>query len=104
MYKSPIEIAYGQLQTKMEGDVFRAIQSYDINVDKDELIKALAYDREQYNAGYTDGYMDAMDSIVRCKDCAYANESGTICMYDVGRATKPMGYCDKGERKGDCCG
>lgn len=38
-------------------------------------------------------------AVVRCKDCAYANESGTICMCGDGRATKPMGYCQNGERK-----
>ncbi len=51
-YKSPIEIIYGELETKMENDTFEAIRHYDINVDKEELIKALKYDREQYMAGY----------------------------------------------------
>ena len=32
----------------------RAVQSYGINVDKDELIRALQYDREQYYKGYAD--------------------------------------------------
>ena len=72
MYKSPIEIIYGQTQTQIEGDVFRAIQSYGINVDKEELIRALKYDRDQYEKGYA----DAMASIVRrtnmnnCGNCA----------------------------------
>lgn len=53
-YKSPIEIIYGELETKMENDTFEAIRHYDINVDKEELIKALKYDRNQYKAGYKD--------------------------------------------------
>ena len=51
-YKSPIDIIYGNIETKVEDDVVKAIQSYNISVDKDELIKALNYDREQYKAGY----------------------------------------------------
>lgn len=99
MYKSPIEIAYGQWQTQMEGDVIRAVQSYNINVDNEELIKALAYDRGQYNAGYNDGYMDAMATIVRCKDCVYASRDGYICRYSVGRTTSSDDYCKNGEKR-----
>lgn len=55
-YKSPIEIIYGQMQAKMEGDIYKAVQSYDIKVDKEELLKALEYDRAQYDKGYKVGY------------------------------------------------
>lgn len=59
-YKSPIEIAIGQFrleqEKRIEGEVFKAIQDYGINIDKDELIRALRYDREQYDKGYEDGY------------------------------------------------
>ena len=71
MYKSPIEIIYGQMQTQMEGDIFRAVQSYFPNVDKDELLRALQYDRDQYHKGYADGKRDAMEELVRCKDCKH---------------------------------
>lgn len=54
-YKSPIEIIQGEWQMQMEGDVLRAVQNYGINVNKEELEKALAYDRHQYNQGYYDG-------------------------------------------------
>ena len=33
----------------------KVVLSYGIEVDKDELIKTLAYDREQYEKGYADG-------------------------------------------------
>jgi hypothetical protein len=36
--------------------------------------------------------------VVRCKDCAYANEDGTRCHYGVGRDTEPMGYCHCGAK------
>lgn len=54
MYKSPIDIIYGQMEKQMEGDILRAVQSYGINVDKVELIRALQYDRAQYEKGYAD--------------------------------------------------
>lgn len=55
MYKSPIEIVYGGLQTQLEGEILRAVQKVDVVVDKDDLIRALAYDRDQYEKGFRDG-------------------------------------------------
>lgn len=55
MYESPIEIIYGQLQTQLDGDIFRAVQKADILVNKEELTKALQYDRDQYAKGRRDG-------------------------------------------------
>ena len=55
MYESPIEIIYGQLQTQLDGDIFRAVQKAGILVNKEELTKALQYDREQYVKGRRDG-------------------------------------------------
>jgi len=53
-YSSPIEIA-NRMTSQLEEDIMKVIFSYGIEVDKDELIKALAYDREQYEKGYADG-------------------------------------------------
>ena len=55
MYKSPIEIVYGGLQTQLEGEILRAVQKVDVVVDKNDLIRALAYDRGQYEKGFQDG-------------------------------------------------
>ena len=55
MYKSPIEIFHEQLSTQLEGETFRAVQRVGINVDKEELLKALQYDRGQYEEGFRDG-------------------------------------------------
>ena len=58
MYKCPIDIIYGELQTQMlqkeENMVLEATRKIGVNVDKEELIKALQYDREQYEEGYAD--------------------------------------------------
>ena len=58
MWKSPIEIQQDivrQVDMVIEDGAMKAIQRFDINVDKEELIKALKYDRDQYEKGYQDG-------------------------------------------------
>ena len=54
-YKSPIQIIMGQMRTELENGIFRAVQEQGVIVDKDELIKALQYDRGQYEKGYNAG-------------------------------------------------
>lgn len=60
MYKSPIQANYAepiyeQIRDAFDNEVFKAVQAVNIEVDKDELIKALKYDRGQYEKGYWDG-------------------------------------------------
>ena len=59
MYESPINIMLTQLRAKQEDEAFRITQSVaqgmGINIDKEELIKALQFDRGQYEKGYKDG-------------------------------------------------
>lgn len=62
-YQSPVEVIYQGFETKLEGEIFEAIQSYGVAVDKDELIKALQYDRDQYRKGFADGARGATDRI-----------------------------------------
>ena len=107
MYRSPIEIIYGQMETQMEGDILRAVQNYGINVDKEELTRALQYDRNQYEKGYADGKADAMAELVRCKDCKHWNERDNIfsgcrcnCWKGIWDYTKPDDFCSYGERRG----
>lgn len=54
MYESPIEIIQSEMQTEYENGILRAVQKYDIHCNKEELTKALAYDRDQYRKGYED--------------------------------------------------
>lgn len=63
MWESPIYQYTTDIQTKIENDIMTCVASYGIDVDKEELLKALAYDRDQYDKGYTDGYRDAMERI-----------------------------------------
>lgn len=59
MYESPINIIYQdiemQIVKQLEHTVVEAIRKCDVVVVKDELIKALNYDRNQYSKGYKDG-------------------------------------------------
>lgn len=55
MYESPVEIIQTQMQMQMDGEILKAVQGVGIDVNKEELLKALAYDREQYSKGYKDG-------------------------------------------------
>ena len=58
-YKSPIEVYVTQMaiarEKSIESAILEVTQGLDIAVTKDELIKALKYDREQYEKGYNDG-------------------------------------------------
>ena len=66
-YRSPIDIITHAMDTKIENEMLTAVQKIGVNVDKDELIKALAYDRGQYQKGYN----DRDSEIIRCKDCQH---------------------------------
>ena len=58
MYESPIDIIYNDIQYKvveeLDKNIVSAVQSYGIDVNKEELLKALRYDRQQYEKGYAD--------------------------------------------------
>ena len=53
-YQSPISVFWDDMQIKFENDVYEAVQKCNIDVDRDELIKALRYDRQQYEKGKAD--------------------------------------------------
>lgn len=62
-YKSPIEIIATQWRTECENGTLRVVREYFPSIDKDELIKALEYDRDQYDKGYADGVKDMADKL-----------------------------------------
>lgn len=55
LFTTPIEMISNECESQSEKFVCEAIQKIGINIDKDELIKALRYDRQQYEAGYAAG-------------------------------------------------
>ncbi len=68
-YESPIMIAAERMrieqERQLENHIYKAVQDYNIRVNKDELIKALEYDRGQYEQGYKDGLREANERIER---------------------------------------
>ena len=62
-YKSPLEVFSRGVRLNVEGEVMKAIHECEIFVDKDELIKALKYDREQYVKGFEDGCRERVDKL-----------------------------------------
>ena len=109
MYKSPIDIMVADIQHQIakqqDEEIYKAVVSVGINVDKDELIRALHYDRHQYMKGYA----DAMASIVHCKDCKHYDNSEGIFWCHLNSKFYPGGFdwhsfpedgfCSYGERK-----
>lgn len=67
-YKSPIQVRVEQavkaFNLQVENEVYKVVQNYEINVDKDELLKALRCDRNQYELGYRAGYNKAYSIIM----------------------------------------
>ena len=100
MYESPIKIIYWQMQTQMEGDILKAVMRTDIQVDKEELLRALQYDRAQYERGFAAGYMNAQQELVRCKDCKHYMTFHCTC---DGCCISDNWYCADGERTDNDC-
>lgn len=68
-YQSPIKLMEQQMRTSVEGNILRAVQSVGVDMNKDELIRALQYDREQYAKGYAAGVAaDKAKLIEKCRD------------------------------------
>ncbi len=94
-YESPIKTVIGVAKTEIDNGVYKAVCQTGIRVDKEELLRALQYDREQFDAGYK-----ARDNeIVRCKDCAVPHNKWLGCPHLNGKIPPPDFYCARGERR-----
>lgn len=106
MYKSPVELLVTDIQHQIvkqqDEEIYQAVLHYVPNVDRAELIRALEYDRGQYEKGYADGKADAMASIVRCKDCKHLGIKDFVygcCNKRMIGIVQPDDFCSFGERK-----
>ena len=68
MYEPPIEIISERMNFEFEENVVRAVRKCGISVNKEELIKALQYDRGQYEKGYADGLLHRADAWISVTD------------------------------------
>lgn len=89
-YNSPIKIIQdiqNNLRTELDNQIYKAVIDCHIDVDKQELIKALMYDRNQYEQGFKDAkerYGKALDKAcdelvkmcqqTKCRDCHFVKE------------------------------
>ena len=66
-YKSPIDVfvtdILHQIESQKDDEIYKAVVSVGINVDKEELLLALRYDRKQYEAGFLAGMAAAKPPI-----------------------------------------
>ncbi len=74
-YDSPIKVyqLVDEQYSYLENKVFEVVKAMDVNVDKEELFRALAYDRDQYQKGYDAGYKKALEDVEKMRDisCVY---------------------------------
>lgn len=86
-YESPINVYQTHqemiqcISEKQDEMVFAKVRQV-VDVNKEELIKALRYDRDQYNKGYKDGLKDAVP-VDRLKDlCERWTDVCGMCIYE----------------------
>ena len=69
MYECPVKFNFGDIQMQIvkqqENEVYMAIQKCGVDVDKEELMRALKYDREQYEKGYEDAVKQVKEDIIK---------------------------------------
>lgn len=80
MYESPIKIFYSEITTQFDNEIFKAVQRVNITVDRDEIIRALRYDREQYQKGFDDARKDAVPVVHGQWEWLGPNRLVTGCM------------------------
>ena len=109
-WESPIQMITDDIikdiTKKQDEWLMESVHRIGFNIDKDELVKALNYDRDQYEKGYADGRLARDSEIVRCKDCKYYNHRHHYCdgieyWFGLENEWSDNGFCYKGERRDD---
>ena len=84
-YESPIKIIqnniHKQMLIQMEDNIMKVVQRYGIEVDKDELQKALKYDRQQYEKGFNDGYEASTTRWIPCSERLPKEETDVLIQW-----------------------
>lgn len=63
-YESPIDLIQKEMEMQVEDYIMKAVMKCGVNVNKEELLKALKYDRNQYNKGYKAGCAKCRQEII----------------------------------------
>lgn len=84
MYKSPIDLLIADVQNQIlrqqDEQIFQAVVSVGVNVDKDELIRALKYDRGQYEKGLQEGLAAATPKWISASDRLPEPNQAVLCI------------------------
>lgn len=88
-YISPIQQIVSEMTTSMEDDfMLKITQAVGYDIDREELIKALQYDRAQYDKGFADG-MKAAERHGYWKNGRICSVCNTDALYEYGIAYSP---------------
>lgn len=113
MYESPIKLFFPKLEEeicniakKQDEMVFDAVAKVGVTVDRDELLRALQYDRDQYDKGFNDGIMAAASELVRCSECVHDDTAACPLCWIENHTMQFINhdadfYCGKGERRSE---
>lgn len=67
MYESPIHIQVSkildEIREELDTYIWRQVQDVGVDVDRNELYRALSYDRDQYSKGFADGVESCQKTI-----------------------------------------
>ena len=108
MWENPIQMITDDIVKdivrKQDELLMESVHRVGFNIDKDELVKALNYDRDQYEKGYADGIRARDSEIVRCFECKYHYKDGdnvvtSHCLLNHNHVQPSDWYCADGERK-----
>lgn len=88
MYESPIEVYTSKIdgmvqliQKKQEEHIYETVLNVGVNVNKEELVKALQYDRDQYAKGYQDGIEEFAEKLLEM--CTQEGAYEYVSAYDI---------------------
>ena len=95
-YESPISVILDEVSSRIkeaeEDQILRVVQSVGVKVDKEELIKALEYDRDQYERGRWDMFQ-TISSLFYGKQCYFLERDGSVYSRASGKyMTKEEAY------------
>ena len=62
-YESVIRLYCQDLESKIENEILTTVKNVGVVVDKDELLRALKYDRNQYEEGFRKGKLAMENSV-----------------------------------------
>ena len=73
MYECPITKYISDIQEQIDEQIEEQLmigikRSIGFDINKDELIKALKYDREQYSKGYKDGKIEMLEKVKQVRE------------------------------------